>query len=196
MSAVNIQKLILPENCWRNELLSAQGVVVHWISVPPDHPAIVPGAVEDPYDPFIIYQFLKELNLPGSERGRVLQASDEDRAWGSYHLLIPRYPHQDILHTVPFDRQAYHAGKSQWPARGLTNLNSYCEGWVLIGGEGVPFTDYQYEVLAELAGRGGWRGKDFVGHDFVTRYPGTKKSRKPDPGPLFDWKRLREEIGR
>ena len=189
---MRIEQNILGSHCWRNEPLDAVGVVLHWISVYPDHPNMVAGAVEDGFNPVTIMQFLDEYNRPGRARGRILKNQAARRGYASYHLVIPRHEHEPVRQFVPFDRQAYHAGVSEWPLRGLDDLNRHCEGWALVGRAGLPYTDHQYRTLGILASRGGWKGSQFTGHDHVARPEG----RRHDPGPLFDWRRLREEIGR
>lgn len=184
---------ILPPDCWRRSPRGDAGDVIHYISVPPGHESIVPGAVEDPYHPVTVMQFLHELNAPGNRRGRIMHREPgASRSWASYHIVIGRGPHHGVYRFVPDRYQAYHAGVSEWPARKLSDLNRHTRGIALTGGAGVAYTDWQYDVLIEIAQRAGRRYVDMVGHDFVARPPG----RRSDPGPRFDWQRLREGLGR
>lgn len=95
--------------------------------------------------------------------------------------------------TVQFascEARAWHAGQSIW--RGRDNCNDWSIGIELEGLEGGPFEAAQYRRLAvllrALAGR--YPIAEAVGHEHVA--PG----RKADPGPGFDWYRLKCELRR
>ena len=84
--------------------------------------------------------------------------------------------------------RAWHAGASSW--RGRANCNDYSVGIELEGLEGETFEDVQYVTLAALlrALRARHPIGSVVGHEHVA--PG----RKRDPGPGFDWARLRRRL--
>ena len=90
---------------------------------------------------------------------------------------------------VSCDQRAWHAGVSSW--RGRDNCNDFSVGIELEGLEGDTFEAAQYEALdavcAALAQRYPIRG--IAGHEHVA--PG----RKQDPGPGFDWPRMRRSLG-
>ena len=94
-------------------------------------------------------------------------------------------PDGSIVQFVPCEQRAWHAGASRW--RGRERCNDFSIGIELEGCDALPFEPVQYDVLAQLAGRIMRRYpiSDVVGHADVA--PG----RKTDPGPHFDWTRLR-----
>jgi AmpD protein len=100
----------------------------------------------------------------------------------SAHFLIRRGG--ELLQYVNTDARAWHAGVSCW--KGRERCNDFSIGIELEGADDVPFSEHQYEVLAELARALFDRyGKlDVTGHSDVA--PG----RKTDPGPWFEWARF------
>ena len=101
----------------------------------------------------------------------------------SSHFLIRRGG--ELIQFVPCSRRAWHAGESNW--KGRRRCNDFSIGIEVEGTGEVPFTDAQYQRLAELtrALMGRYPNADIVGHSDVA--PG----RKMDPGPHFDWARYR-----
>lgn len=102
----------------------------------------------------------------------------------SAHFFIRR--DGQVLQFVSASDRAWHAGASRW--RGQDNCNDHSLGVELEGLEGRRFTPAQYRGLARLlrAARQALPGlTEATGHEFVA--PG----RKADPGPGFDWRRLR-----
>jgi len=104
----------------------------------------------------------------------------------SAHALVRR--DGTLVQYVPFGLRAWHAGVSEW--RGRPACNDYSVGIELEGADDVPYEPAQYASLAVLirALRAAYPGiapDALAGHDDVA--PG----RKTDPGPAFDWKRLR-----
>jgi AmpD protein len=109
----------------------------------------------------------------------------------SSHLLIRRCG--ELVQYVPFSRRAWHAGVSRWGGR--TACNDFSIGIELEGCDDTPYTDAQYETLVAAAGAIGAAypaitPERIVGHCHIA--PG----RKTDPGPYFDWARLRQELAR
>jgi AmpD protein len=107
----------------------------------------------------------------------------------SAHLLIQR--DGAIVQYVPFNRKAWHAGKSSFAGR--DECNEYSIGIELEGTDDVPFTDEQYAQLARvtrllMAAYPGITPARITGHCEIA--PG----RKTDPGPSFDWARYRKSI--
>ena len=105
----------------------------------------------------------------------------------SSHVLIRR--DGEVLQFVPFQERAWHAGASSYEGRSA--CNDFSIGIELEGADDVP-----YEDIAVHAGRGVIRAllvaypgaemrSAMVGHSDIA--PG----RKTDPGPAFDWPRLR-----
>ncbi len=104
----------------------------------------------------------------------------------SAHYLIRR--DGEIVQYVPDEKRAWHAGVSQW--KGRSRCNDFSIGVELEGADDVPFAEPQYEALVRLAralfARHGVL--DIAGHSDVA--PG----RKTDPGPYFEWDRLRAAL--
>ena len=102
------------------------------------------------------------------------------------HTLIRR--DGAITQYVPFGLRAWHAGQSQY--RGRTGCNDFSIGIELEGTDAIPYTDAQYASLAALiaallATYPTLSAEGITGHSDIA--PG----RKSDPGPVFDWARLR-----
>ena len=92
------------------------------------------------------------------------------------------------MQFVPFDRRAWHAGASRYGSRG--NCNDFALGIELEGTDEEPYEEAQYRTLVracrDLASH--YPIVDVVGHADIA--PG----RKTDPGPHFDWHRLRAAL--
>jgi AmpD protein len=104
----------------------------------------------------------------------------------SAHVLIRR--DGTLTQYVPIHRRAWHAGVSRFEGR--AGCNDFSIGIELEGSDQDPYENVQYQVLAELIGTlsARWRGirpERVVGHCDIA--PG----RKTDPGPTFEWWRLR-----
>ena len=104
----------------------------------------------------------------------------------SAHFLIRR--DGALIQFVACDLRAWHAGRSAW--RGRENCNDWSIGIELEGLEGLGFEAAQYAALARLlrALAARFPIDEVVGHEHVA--PG----RKRDPGPGFDWLRLRSAL--
>ena len=81
--------------------------------------------------------------------------------------------------------RAWHAGVSSW--KGREKCNDFSIGIELEGADDVPYSEPQYDVLAALVAALNQRygTLDLAGHSDIA--PG----RKTDPGPWFEWERLR-----
>lgn len=106
----------------------------------------------------------------------------------SSHFVLRR--HGEVLQFVSTADRAWHAGASQW--RGRSGCNDFSVGIELEGLEGEPFEPAQYEQLAVLMHALSRRHplRAVAGHEHIA--PG----RKADPGPGFDWSRLRRQLRR
>jgi AmpD protein len=107
----------------------------------------------------------------------------------SAHVVIRR----DGLLTqyVPFGERAWHAGVSQYRTR--SGCNDFSVGVELEGTDDIAYTDAQYAQLVELIAAlieayPSLSPEHLVGHSDVA--PG----RKSDPGPYFEWPRLRARL--
>ena len=108
----------------------------------------------------------------------------------SAHVLIRR--DASLIQFVPFHRRAWHAGESCYAGRGA--CNDYSVGIELEGADDIPYEPGQYRALAELVrallrAYPGLSARRIAGHEEIA--PG----RKTDPGPAFDWARLRAALG-
>jgi N-acetylmuramoyl-L-alanine amidase len=121
----------------------------------------------------------------------------------SSHYLVPAEKvgatDNGIFRLVAEGDRAFHAGVSSF--RGRTGLNDTSIGIEIVNQgytedqAGVrtwyPFTDYQIDLVIALSkdiiARYGIESTCVIGHNDIA--PG----RKPDPGPLFPWKKLAEK---
>ena len=103
----------------------------------------------------------------------------------SSHFVVRRDGR--LLQFVGCRQRAWHAGESAW--RGVSRCNDFSIGIELEGTDSAPYAGAQYRVLGRLvrALAARYPVTDVVGHCDVA--PG----RKTDPGPAFDWMRLRGE---
>ena len=104
----------------------------------------------------------------------------------SAHALIRR--DGALIQFVPFSKRAWHAGVSCFDGRDC--CNDFSIGIELEGCDWEPFEEIQYRRLASLLRllMDTWPLIDvgrIVGHSDIA--PG----RKTDPGPHFDWEKLR-----
>jgi AmpD protein len=104
----------------------------------------------------------------------------------SAHALIRR--DGAITQYVPFAARAWHAGESSYQGRAA--CNDFSVGIELEGADEIAYTEPQYQSLAQLIGAlcrayPTLSVERLVGHSDIA--PG----RKSDPGPAFDWPRLR-----
>lgn len=104
----------------------------------------------------------------------------------SAHFLIER--DGTVSQFVSCLERAWHAGVSSFAGR--DNCNDFSLGIELEGTDDLPFTDAQYQVLIALsqqllASFPALTSERICGHSDIA--PG----RKTDPGPAFDWPRLR-----
>ncbi|MEQ8515731.1 MAG: 1,6-anhydro-N-acetylmuramyl-L-alanine amidase AmpD [Chromatocurvus sp.] len=107
----------------------------------------------------------------------------------SAHFLVDR--HGALTQFVSCDQRAWHAGRSVFCGREA--CNDFSIGIELEGTDATPYTDAQYAALsalvpALLAAYPDLTPEAIVGHSDIA--PG----RKTDPGPAFDWVRLRREL--
>jgi AmpD protein len=146
-------------------------IVVHGISLPP-------GEFGGLWVERLFTDSLPEGVHPYFETVRGLHVSA--------HVFISR--EGVITQFVPFHMRAWHAGVSRYGGR--DSCNDYSIGIELEGTDYLPYADVQYERLADLITALCRRYPNLtpervVGHSDIA--PG----RKTDPGPYFDWYRLR-----
>jgi len=143
-------------------------VVVHGISLPPGRfggrgiEQLFTNRLDPAADPY--YASIAQLRV-------------------SSHFVVRRDGR--LLQFVPCAKRAWHAGVSEW--QGRERVNDFSVGIELEGTDMEPYAAAQYTMLARLV------------KALVRRYPiaavvghsDIAPGRKTDPGPAFDWPRLR-----
>ncbi|MEW6120319.1 MAG: 1,6-anhydro-N-acetylmuramyl-L-alanine amidase AmpD [Pseudomonadota bacterium] len=152
----------------RPDGMAVELVVVHNISLPP---GIFSGDA-------VIRLFTNQLDFdahPYYQGIRGLRVSA--------HFVIRR--DGSLIQFVPCSMRAWHAGTSNWEGR--ERCNDFSVGIELEGSDETPFAEAQYATLIPLvkALKHRYPVCNVVGHSDIA--PG----RKTDPGPHFDWQRLR-----
>lgn len=109
----------------------------------------------------------------------------------SAHLLIRR--DGGLVQYVPLHLRAWHAGESQHGGR--ARCNDFSIGIELEGTDDTAYEDAQYTRLAEVIGALMHTYPDIV-PERIVGHSDVAPGRKTDPGPAFDWARLRALLGR
>jgi len=147
-------------------------IVVHNISLPPNEFG----------GPYIEQLFTNQLDP--SEHPYFEEIKDHKV---SAHILIRR--NGEVVQFVPFNKRAWHAGKSEY--KGCESCNDFAIGIELEGTDETPYEEVQYSVLATLVDSlrmvyPSLSKEDIVGHSEIA------PNRKTDPGLAFKWNQLRE----
>ncbi len=107
----------------------------------------------------------------------------------SAHCLIER--DGNIVQFVSFLDRAWHAGESQW--RGEQACNDFSVGIELEGCDDEAYTESQYTSLANLIA--GLQARfPQIASDAITGHSDIAPGRKTDPGPTFDWDKLKQLV--
>ena len=167
-----VRQVLSPHFDARPAGVAASLIVVHGISVPPAHFG----------GPWIDQLFTGNLS-PHAHPGFASIAALRVSA----HVLIRR--DGSVTQYVAFQMRAWHAGRSSF--EGHEACNDYSVGIELEGTDELAYEDPQYRSLGSLiralcATYPAMSSQRVVGHSDVA--PG----RKTDPGPAFDWPRLRQ----
>lgn len=104
----------------------------------------------------------------------------------SAHFFIDRAG--KLQQFVPTHMRAWHAGESN--LRGRACVNDFSIGIELEGCDDDAFTDAQYDSLAALT-RVLMDAYPAIRIDNIAGHSDIAPGRKTDPGPHFDWRRLR-----
>jgi N-acetyl-anhydromuramoyl-L-alanine amidase len=146
-------------------------LVIHHISLPPEY--FIGDAIER-----LFTNRLDPQAHPYFERLREVHVSA--------HFLVRR--RGELLQFVSCEQRAWHAGASRLLER--ERCNDFSIGIELEGSSARPFTKTQYRRLEQLvvALRRRYPLRFIAGHSDIA--PG----RKDDPGPHFDWRRLRPAL--
>lgn len=140
---------------------------------------LTPGNVNDhKYDPYLVKHIFEAYNV-------------------SAHYAIAR--DGTIIQFVDDNDRAWHAGRSRMPNDERTGVNDFSIGIELMASHPKDdptvktlsdgYTDEQYKALNDLISKfcEKYSIENVVGHDEIA--PG----RKTDPGPLFQWEKVRTE---
>lgn len=149
-------------------------LVVHGISLPP-------GQFGGPYIDALFMGTLDPAEHPYFATIAALRVSA--------HLLIRR--DGELIQYVPLHKRAWHAGQSSFDGR--ERCNDYSIGIELEGTDELPYSEAQYQQLSRVCvllqqHYPAITSARIVGHDTIA--PG----RKTDPGPSFEWARLRAAL--
>ena len=107
----------------------------------------------------------------------------------SAHLLITRQG--DVTQYVSLGDRAWHAGKSVF--LGKENCNDFSIGIELEGTDDRPYTEVQYQRLADIT-RVIMREYPEIRIENIVGHCDISPDRKTDPGVSFDWKKYRHLI--
>jgi AmpD protein len=105
----------------------------------------------------------------------------------SAHLLVRR--NGEIVQFVPLHRRAWHAGASQYEGR--STCNDFSIGIEIEGTDEIFFEDVQYDVTRQLI-QALLEAYPTLSPTRITGHSDIAPGRKTDPGPSFDWSRLRD----
>ena len=103
----------------------------------------------------------------------------------SSHFFIRR--DGTLIQFVPCSQRAWHAGVSIWEGR--ESCNNFSIGIEVEGSDYEPFEPLQYDTLNNLiaALKCAYPIIGITGHSNIA------PERKTDPGPYFDWSRIKDK---
>jgi AmpD protein len=154
----------------RNDPTDISLLVIHCISLPPSEFGT----------PYIDQLFCNQLDPEKHPYFR-----DIYQLMVSSHLLIRRTG--EIVQYVPFDKRAWHAGKSEYEGR--EQCNDFSIGIELEGTELIEYTEAQYLQLAAVI-RLLLATYPQLSADRITGHSDIASGRKTDPGASFNWQKL------
>lgn len=143
-------------------------IVIHSISLPPGqfNNSFIEDFFQNKLNPTLhpYFETIKDLKV-------------------SAHFLIKRKG--ELIQFVSCHNRAWHAGESSW--KGMSNCNDFSIGIELEGTEIQPYEEIQYKVLLNLLVqlKKEYNIIDIVGHSDIAPH------RKTDPGPSFDWNKIK-----
>ncbi len=154
-----------PEGC------AVELIVVHGISLPP-------GEFGGPWIDRLFTNALPADVHPYFATVAAMQVSS--------HLLIRR--DGECVQYVSFLQRAWHAGQSSYAGR--ERCNDFSIGIELEGADDVAYEHTQYRVLTDVI-MALCAAYPSLSTERVTGHSDIAPGRKTDPGPAFDWPRLR-----
>ncbi len=149
-------------------------LVIHNISLPP-------GEFAGDYVQAFFSNNLNPDEHPYFEEIAAMQVSS--------HLYIRR--NGEVWQFVPFNKRAWHAGKSCFA--GEENCNNFSIGIELEGTDSIPYTQAQYQQLAHITCL---IMQDYpkITLDRIVGHSDIAPMRKTDPGPSFQWQHYKELV--
>lgn len=167
-----IRYIYSPNSDERPNASQPELLVIHNISLPP-------GEFGGPYIDQLFTNQLQSDTHPYFDKINHLRVSA--------HALIQR--DGEIVQYVPFHQRAWHAGVSNYCGR--ESCNDFSIGIELEGSDDLPFEDIQYQQLAILI-KALWRNYPEIPKNAITGHSDIAPGRKTDPGPAFDWDKLKQ----
>ncbi len=107
----------------------------------------------------------------------------------SAHVFVRR--DGELLQFVPFTLRAWHAGESEFCGR--TCCNDFSIGIELEGTDDLPYEEIQYRRLIAVL-KLLMRTWPAITPDRITGHSDIAPKRKTDPGPVFNWTRVRNAL--
>lgn len=104
----------------------------------------------------------------------------------SAHVLIRR--DGEVVQYVPLHQRAWHAGTSNFEGR--ENCNDFSIGIELEGADDCAYQPIQYRILSEVI-LSLCKAYATLSCERVAGHSDIAPGRKTDPGPAFDWPRLK-----
>jgi AmpD protein len=165
----NHKQLSSPNSSARDPNQDIDLIVIHAISLPPNKFG----------GHFVEQLFTNQLDVNADPYFQTIQDLKV-----SSHFYIDR--HGEIIQFVSCLDKAWHAGESFW--NGRNNCNDFSLGIELEGSDDTSFTEIQYSKLNLLIDclSNRFPIKDIVGHKDIA------PNRKTDPGPFFDWSKIKK----
>lgn len=149
-------------------------LVIHNISLPP-------GEFGGPYIEQFFQGKLQSTCHPYFDEIRQMQVCA--------HCLIKR--DGEVIQFVSFDKRAWHAGVSIFAGR--EQCNDFSIGIELEGTDDVPYTESQYQMLANLT-QAIMRHYPNITPAKIRGHVDIAPERKTDPGPSFNWEKYRQML--
>jgi N-acetyl-anhydromuramoyl-L-alanine amidase len=168
---VGVQQVLSPHLDERPSGTTISLIVLHGISLPPGEFG----------GPWIDLLFTGNLPADAHPYFRTLAGGRV-----SAHVLIRRTG--SIVQYVPFEQRAWHAGVSSYQGRAA--CNDFAVGIELEGTDDMSYTDTQYEQLAGVI-EALLRTYPTLSRERIVGHSDVAPGRKTDPGPAFEWERLR-----
>ena len=149
-------------------------IIIHCISLPPDQYG----------GDFVKDFFLNNLDTTKHEYFNEIKDLKV-----SPHIFIKR--NGEVLQFVPFNKRAWHAGKSIF--RGVPDCNDYSIGIELEGSEDDFFSKEQYSSLI-IATKAIIETYPLINKENIIGHSDISPGRKTDPGKVFEWNTYLESL--